>query len=129
MKLEEYLGELQRRQAKQLYLLKRRYSDLLDKFRDIKGLLGGNLLYFLTLIPDISGFKSIRSFLRYLGLRNAQGKQWNREARQALIKIAIKTARYDGIKFNPRKPNWKYLRRLTILIYMRLREKARDSEV
>jgi hypothetical protein len=43
--------------------------------------------------------------------------------------MAMKTAKYNGIKLNPRKPNWKYLRELAITVYTRLREKARDSEV
>lgn len=88
-------------------------------------MVGGNLLYFLTLIPDIKNFRSTRSFLIYLGLRATDRKMWSREARDILIKMAIKTAKYNGIKFNPRKPNWKYLRKLAITIYLRLR----DSEV
>jgi hypothetical protein len=114
---------------KLFYHLKRKYIDILDKFSDIKGLAGGNLLCFLTLIPEINSFKSLRSFLIYLGLRDSQGKRWNREARQALIKMTMKTARYSNIKFNPKKPDWKYLRELAITVYTRLREKARDGEV
>jgi len=124
-KLEEYLWELQKEQAKLLRLLKKRYKSILNKFSDVKGLVGGNLLYFLTLIPDIKNFRSTRSFLIYLGLRATDRKMWSREARDILIKMAIKTAKYNGIKFNPRKPNWKYLRKLAITIYLRLR----DSEV
>jgi len=125
-KLEEYLSELKREEMKLLYHLKKRYSNILNLFSDIKGLSGGNLLYFLTLIPDIKSFRSTRSFLRYLGLRNVEvNKLWNREARQVLIKVAIRVAQYNDIKFNPRKPNWSFLRKLALLIYTRLR----DSEV
>ena len=127
--LENYLKELQRKLMKLFYHLKKRYKNILDKFSDIKGLSGGNLLYFLTLMPEFNSFESTRSYLIYLGLRNAQGKRWNREARNTLIKMALKTARYSNIKLNPRKPNWKYIRRLAILIYIRLREKAGDGEV
>ena len=42
-----------------------------------------------------------------------------------LIKIAIKTAKYENVRFDPKKPNWRYLRKLALLIYTRLR----DSEV
>ena len=125
-KLEEYLNELQKEEAKLLYYLKRKYRDIINKFIDIKGLSGGNLLYFLTLIPQVRSFRSTRSFLRYLGLRNVEvNKLWNREARQVLIKIAIKTAKYENVRFDPRKPNWRYLRKLALLIYTRLR----DNEV
>jgi len=41
----------------------------------------------------------------------------------------MKAAQYDNIKFNLKKPDWQYLRKLAITIYMRLREKVRDSEV
>ena len=124
--LNRYLKRLLSEQMKLLYNLKKKYNNILNLFRDIKGLAGGNLLYFLTLIPEIKSFKSARSFLRYLGLRNVEiNKFWNREARQVLIRIAIKTSRYSNIEFNPRKPNWKYLRELAITIYTRLR----DNEV
>ena len=97
--------------------------DILEKFSDIKGLSGENLLYFLTLIPDIKSFRSTRSFLRYLGLKSVEvNKLWNREARDVLIKIAIKVAQYNNIKFNPRKPNWRFIRKLAITIYTRLRD-------
>ena len=43
--------------------------------------------------------------------------------------MTMKTARYSSIKFNSKKPDWKYLRELAITVYTRLREKARDSEV
>lgn len=125
-KLEEYFWELQKEQARLSYYLKKRYKSILNKFSDVKGLAGGNLLYFLTLIPEVNSFKSTRSFLRYLGLRNIEvNKLWNREARQVLIKIAIKTAKYENVRFNPKKPDWSYLRKLAITIYTRLR----DSEV
>jgi len=125
-KIEEYLNELQKEEAKLLYYLKRKYRDIINKFIDIKGLSGGNLLYFLTLIPQVRSFRSTRSFLRYLGLRNVEvNKLWNKEARQVLIRIAIKTAKYENVRFNPRKPNWRYLRKLALLIYTRLR----DNEV
>ena len=128
-KLEEYLKEPDRERIKLLYLLKKRYSNILNLFSDIKGLSGGNLLYFLTLIPDIKSFRGTRSFLRYLGLRNIEvNKLWNREARQVLIKIAIKTAKYDNVKFNPEKPNWRYLRKLALLIYTRLRDNGGYKE-
>ena len=121
-KLKEYLKELGREQNKLSYYLKKRYRDILDKFSDIKGLSGGNLLYFLTLIQDIKSFRSTRSFLRYLGLRSVEvNKLWNREARDVLIKIAIKVAQYNDTKFNPRKPNWRFVRKLAITIYTRLR--------
>jgi len=88
-KLEEYLKELDREIAKLLYHLKKKYKNIIDLFSDSKGLSGGNLLYFLTLIPEVKSFKSTRSLLRYLGLRNVEvNKLWNREARQVLIKIA-----------------------------------------
>jgi len=99
------------------------YKGILNLFSDIRGLNGGNLLYFLTLIPEVKRFKSTRSFLRYLGLRNVEvNKLWNREARQVLIKMAMKTAKYNRIKFNPNKPDWKYIRKLALLIYTRLRD-------
>lgn len=121
-KLEEYLWELQKEQARLSYYLRKRYKSILDKFSDVKGLAGGNLLYFLTLIPDVNSFRSIRSFLIYLGLRATDRKTWNREARDVLTKIAMKTAKYNNIKFNQRKPNWKYLRKLAIHIYTRLKD-------
>jgi len=122
-KLKEYLKELGREQNKLSYYLKKRYRDILEKFSDIKGLSGENLLYFLTLIPDIKSFRSTRSFLRYLGLKSVEvNKLWNREARDVLIKIAIKVAQYNNIKFNPRKPNWRFIRKLAITIYTRLRD-------
>jgi len=120
--LEKYLRGLISKQKRISYHLKKRYSDILDKFSDIKGLGGGNLLYFLTLIPKIDSFKSTRSFLIYLGLRATNRGLWNREARDVLIKIAIKVSQYNNIKFNPRKPNWRFIRKLAITIYTRLRD-------
>ena len=76
----------------------------------------------MTLIPKIDSFKSTRSFLIYLGLRATNRGLWNREARQVLINIAIRVAQYNGIKFNPRKPDWRYIRKLALLIYTRLRD-------
>ena len=120
--LKEYLKELNKEQKKLLYHLKKKYKDILYEFSDIRGLSGGNLLYFLTLIPKIDSFKSTRSFLIYLGLRATNRGLWNREARQVLINIAIRVAQYNGIKFNPRKPDWRYIRKLALLIYTRLRD-------
>jgi len=129
--LEEYKKWLEREASKMLYRLKKRYSNILNKFSDIKGLAGGNLLYFLTLIPDIRSFRSTREFLIYLGLRGVgkHYKNWNRKARDTLIKIAIKVAQHNGIKFSPRKPNWPYLRKLAALIYTRLKENVGESVV
>lgn len=124
--LREYKKELNRLQSKLCRNLKKKYSFILEKFEDIKGIAGGNLLYFLTLIPRIDSFKSMRSFLVYLGLRAIYNRRnnYNREARQALIRIAMRVAQYNGIKFNPRKPNWRYLRQLAILIYTKLKDSS-----
>ena len=123
--LEKYEKELNKERMKIFRRLKKRYSDLLKKFSDVKGLAGGNLLHFLSLIPEVKSFRSTRSFLIYLGLRAVpQKKEWNREARDVLIKIAIKVARHNGVKFNPKKPNWKYLRKLALMIFQRLQEES-----
>ncbi len=126
--LREYERELNRLQFKLYCNLKKKYSFIFEKFNDIKGLAGGNLLYFLTLIPRIDSFKSARSFLVYLGLRAVYDgrNNYNRKARQVLISIAIRVAQYNSIKFNPRKPNWKFIRQLAILIYTRLRGSGVD---
>ncbi len=121
--LKLYEKELIREQVKLVYTLKRKYKNILDRFSDVEGLGGGNLLYFLTLIPRIDSFKSTRSFLIYLGLRAVYNGRmnFNHRARQVLIRIAMKVAKYNGVRFNPRKLNWRYLRQLAILIYVRLR--------
>jgi len=122
-KLKEYEVELVREINRLYYRLKKKYSGILEKF-NIKGL-AGELLYFLTLIPDVRSFRSTRSFLIYLGLRaTPPRKAWNREARDALIKIAMKVAKYNGTKFNPKKPNWKYIRKVALLIFEKLREES-----
>jgi len=128
-KLEEYKRTLAKEQVKLLNYLSKKYSKILNKFRDIKGLAGGNLLYLLTLIPEIKSFRSTRSFLIYLGLRGV-GKHynnWNREARDTLIRIATRVAVCNKIKFNPKKPNWPFLRKLAVTIYQRLREESGDG--
>jgi len=130
--LKEYKKWLEREASKLLYHLKKRYSNIISRFNDIKGLAGGNLLYFLTLIPEIKSFRSAREFLVYLGLRGV-GKHynnWNREARDTLIRIATRVAVCNKIKFNPKKPNWSLLRKLAVTIYWRLREmEGGESEV
>jgi len=125
----EYVGQLsviERKlvnEANKLYgHIKRKYRSVLEMFPEFKGAYG-NLLYFLSLIPEIRSFRSTRSFLRYLGLRNVEKHYfWNREARQTLIEIAYRLARKQGVKFKRRKPNWKFTRKVALMIYQRLRD-------
>jgi len=114
--------ELVNEATKLYYRLKKKYKSLLEKFPEFKGTYG-NLLYFLGLIPEIESFKSTRSFLRYLGLRNVERNQyWSREARQVLIEIACKLSKKRGIEFKRRKPNWKFTRKVALVIFQRLRD-------
>jgi len=122
----EYVGQLsviERKlvnEANKLYYhLKRKYSCLLEMFPEFKGAYG-NLLYLLSLIPEIKSFRSTRSFLVYLGLR--RNRFYNREARQTLIEIAYKIARGQGVKYRRKKPNWEFTRKVALTIYQRLRD-------
>jgi len=120
--LKQYEKDLARNQIKLLNHLSKKYSELLNKFRDVKGLAGGNLLYFLSLIPHVQSFKSPRNYLVYLGLRATPPRRtWNREARDVLIRISMKVAKYEDVKFNPRKPNWRHVRKIALIIYNKLR--------
>ena len=109
--------------ANKLYRhLRKKYKDLLERFPEFKGAYG-NLLYFLSIIPEIKSFRSTRSFLRYLGLRNVERHYyWNREARQALVEIAYRLARRQGVKYRRKKPNWEFTRKVALTIYQRLRD-------
>jgi len=64
-------------ERKLYYHLKREYRELLNKFPEFKGA-HGNLLYLMSIIPEIKSFKNIRRFLRYLGWRNAgMSRYWS----------------------------------------------------
>jgi len=91
----------------------------MDLFKAVKGMSGGNLLYFLAIVPEIRSFRSLNAYLAYLGLRG--GLNYSREARDVLVKITAKVCRYNSLPFNYRKPNWKAVRRVARLIYYILR--------
>jgi len=102
-------------EANKLYKrLKRKYKDLLEKFPEFKGDYG-DPLYLLSIIPEIKRFKNTRRFLVYLGLR--RNRFYNREARQALIKIACKLAKKQRIGFRRRRPNWGFVRKIALVIF------------
>jgi len=124
---EEYIEQLSviekklLNEANKLYKrLKRKYKRILERFPEFEGTYG-NLLYFMSLIPEVNSFRGARSFLIYLGLRT-RCRIWNREARQALIEIAYKFAKKQGVKYKREKPNWKFIRKIALMIFQILRD-------
>jgi hypothetical protein len=95
----------------------KKYSNILEIFHDVRGLGGVALIHFLMLIPRINSFKSVNSFLRYLGIKSKNG---NRRARALLYVMALQVKRMND---NYRMYSITKIQRLLArVIYRRLKE-------
>ncbi len=108
------INKIRRRLARRIT---RRYRDVIDLFNDVRGLGGVSLIHFLMSIPQLTSFKSLNSFLRYLGIKSSKG---NKRAKAILYRIALQMKRngYKGYSIT------KIQRLAAKIIYQRLREKG-----
>lgn len=99
--------------------IRKKYKDIIDLFSDVKGLGGVSLIHFLMLVPEVTSFRSLNSFLRYLGIKSSRG---NKRARTMLYRMALQIKRSN--KELRKYSITKIQRYLARIIYQRLREKG-----